>query len=143
MVFQQSMLMGGALALLTLLLGFAGSHFYIQLLSSDLQVQQQASAFLTAYLPGLALMFLSTAIAAALRAVGVVKPAMQVQLVTVLLNILLAPVLIAGWGTGYALGVMGARFGQHYLGVGRGFIVMALFFAQRPFGIADAEKLAL
>lgn len=107
-VFQQSMLMGGALALLTLLLGFAGSHFYIQLLSSDLQVQQQASAFLTAYLPGLALMFLSTAIAAALRAVGVVKPAMQVQLVTVLLNILLAPVLIAGWGTGYALGVMGA-----------------------------------
>ncbi len=107
-VFQQSMLMGGALALLTLLLGFAGSHFYIQLLSSDIQVQQQASAFLTAYLPGLALMFLSTAIAAALRAVGVVKPAMQVQLVTVLLNILLAPVLIAGWGTGYALGVMGA-----------------------------------
>lgn len=107
-VFQQTMLMGLALALLTLVLGFGLSDRYITLLSADAAVQQQATQFLLAYLPGLALMFVSTAIAAALRAVGVVKPAMQVQLVTVLLNILLAPVLIAGWGTGYALGVFGA-----------------------------------
>jgi putative MATE family efflux protein len=107
-VFQQAMLMGAALALLTLLLGFALSDSYMHLLTSDPAVQQQAQQFLFAYLPGLSLMFVSTAIAAALRAVGVVKPAMTVQLITVMLNILLAPVLIAGWGTGYALGVFGA-----------------------------------
>ncbi|MBY0418040.1 MAG: MATE family efflux transporter [Pararheinheimera sp.] len=107
-VFQQAMLMGAALALLTLVLGFALSDSYMHLLTSDPEVQQQAQQFLYAYLPGLALMFVSTAIAAALRAVGVVKPAMMVQLITVLLNIILAPVLIAGWGTGYALGVFGA-----------------------------------
>jgi len=37
-----------------------------------------------------------------------VKPAMVVQLLTVLLNLILAPVLISGWGTGWALGVAGA-----------------------------------
>jgi putative MATE family efflux protein len=107
-VFQQAMLMGMALALLTLALGFGLSDLYIQLLTADPAVQQHAQQFLQAYLPGLALMFVSTAIAAALRAVGIVKPAMQVQLITVLLNIVLAPVLIAGWGTGFALGVFGA-----------------------------------
>ncbi|MCT6698057.1 MATE family efflux transporter [Rheinheimera sp. 4Y26] len=107
-VFQQAMLMGAALALLTLVLGFGFSGVYMQLLSSDAAVQHHAGQFLLAYLPGLALMFVSTAIAAALRAVGIVKPAMQVQLISVLLNMLLAPVLIAGWGTGYPLGVLGA-----------------------------------
>lgn len=107
-VFQQAMLMGCSLALITLVLGFGLSGHYMQLLTADTAVQQQAQLFLAAYLPGLALMFVSTAIAAALRAVGVVKPTMQVQLITVLLNIVLAPVLIAGWGTGYPLGVLGA-----------------------------------
>ena len=107
-VFQQAMLMGMALALLTFVLGFGLSNLYIQLLSADPAVQQQAQQFLLAYLLGLALMFVSTAIAAALLAVGIVKPAMQVQLITVLLNILLAPVLIAGWGTGFPLGAFGA-----------------------------------
>lgn len=107
-VFQQAMLMGAALALLTLLLGFGLSEQYMHLLTTDPAVQQQAQQFLQSYLPGLALMFVATSIGAALRAVGVVKPAMMVQLITVVLNILLAPVFIAGWGTGYALGVFGA-----------------------------------
>jgi putative MATE family efflux protein len=138
-VFQQSMLMGAALALLTLLLGFAGSHYYIQLLSSDPKVQQQASAFLTAYLPGLALMFLSTAIAAALRAVGVVKPTMQVQLVTVLLNILLAPILIAGWGTGYPLGVMGAGLASS-ISVLVGVLLLWRYFLRSDHSVLQTPK---
>lgn len=138
-VFQQSMLMGAALAILTLILGFTGSHFYIQLLSSDLKVQQQADAFLTAYLPGLALMFLSTAIAAALRAVGIVKPAMQVQLLTVLLNIVLAPVLIAGWGTGYPLGVMGAGLASS-ISVLVGVIMLWRYFLQSDHSVLQTPK---
>src|SRR5262249_45522352 len=45
---------------------------------------------------------------AALRATGIVRPTMVVQILAVIFNIALAPVLIAGWGTGYALGVAGA-----------------------------------
>jgi putative MATE family efflux protein len=37
-----------------------------------------------------------------------VKPTMLVQSLTVGLNVILAPILIAGWGTGHPLGVMGA-----------------------------------
>jgi putative MATE family efflux protein len=45
---------------------------------------------------------------AGLRATGIVRPPMLVQALAVIINIALAPVLIAGWGTGHALGVAGA-----------------------------------
>ncbi len=138
-VFQQAMLMGAALALLTLLLGFALSDSYIHLLTSDPAVQQQAQQFLFAYLPGLSLMFVSTAIAAALRAVGVVKPAMTVQLITVMLNILLAPVLIAGWGTGYALGVFGAGLASS-ISVGVGVVLLWRYFLKSDHSVLQTPK---
>jgi len=44
----------------------------------------------------------------ALRGTGVVKPTMIVQMATVVINAILAPMLIAGWLTGKPLGVAGA-----------------------------------
>jgi putative MATE family efflux protein len=107
-VFRQSMLLAGFLTALTLLAGFLLQDFYLQTVSTDAAVREAGAEFLQWYLPGLALAFVSTAIGSALRAVGVVKPAMAVQLLTVLLNLILAPVLISGWGTGLGLGVAGA-----------------------------------
>lgn len=107
-VFRQSMLLAGFLTVLTLLAGFLLQDFYLQTVSTDAAVREAGAEFLQWYLPGLALAFVSTAIGSALRAVGVVKPAMAVQLLTVLLNLILAPMLISGWGTGLALGVAGA-----------------------------------
>ena len=138
-VFQQAMLMGAALALLTLVLGFALSDYYMHLLTSDPAVQQQAQQFLYAYLPGLSLMFVSTAIAAALRAVGVVKPAMMVQLITVLLNIVLAPVLIAGWGTGHALGVFGAGLASS-IAVVVGVVLLWRYFLKSDHSVLQTPK---
>lgn len=138
-VFQQAMLMGMALALLTLALGFGLSNLYIQLLTADPAVQQHAQQFLQAYLPGLALMFVSTAIAAALRAVGIVKPAMQVQLITVLLNIMLAPVLIAGWGTGFALGVFGAGLASS-LSVAVGVLLLWRYFQKSDHSVLQVPS---
>jgi putative MATE family efflux protein len=138
-VFQQAMLMGAALAMLTLVLGFALSDSYMHLLTADPEVQQQAQQFLYAYLPGLALMFVSTAIAAALRAVGVVKPTMMVQLITVLLNILLAPVLIAGWGTGYAMGVFGAGLASS-ISVAVGVGLLWLYFLKSDHSVLQTPK---
>lgn len=59
-------------------------------------------------MPALALQFASQVMGSALRATGIVRPTMLVQALAVAINIALAPVLIAGLGTGHALGVAGA-----------------------------------
>ena len=56
----------------------------------------------------LALQFGLASMGAALRGTGIAKPTMVVQMLSVVLNVVLAPVLIAGWGTGRPLGVLGA-----------------------------------
>jgi putative MATE family efflux protein len=56
----------------------------------------------------MALQFLMVAAGAALRAVGNFKAGMVVSTGSVLTNMVLAPFLIFGWGTGHAFGVAGA-----------------------------------
>ena len=69
-----------------------------------------AGADLPALVPARAwrLQFALVAMGSALRGTGIVKPTMIVQVLTVLLNAVLAPILIAGWLTGHPLGVAGA-----------------------------------
>jgi putative MATE family efflux protein len=62
-----------------------------------------------------------------LRGTGVVQPTMFVQMATVLLNAILAPVLIAGWLTGVPLGVAGAGLAST-LSVAAGTIMLAIYF---------------
>jgi putative MATE family efflux protein len=47
-------------------------------------------------------------VGAALRGAGVVKPTVIILMISVSLNLILAPVLIFGWGTGRPLGISGA-----------------------------------
>jgi putative MATE family efflux protein len=63
----------------------------------------------------------------ALRGTGIVKPTMIVQVLTVVLNTVLAPVLIAGWGTGKALGVAGAGLASS-VSVAAGVVLLAVYF---------------
>jgi putative MATE family efflux protein len=56
----------------------------------------------------MALQFAMVAMGAALRAAGNFKPGMVVSTATVIINMILAPFLIFGWGTGRPLGVAGA-----------------------------------
>ncbi len=86
-----------------------------------------ASTYLAWFLPGLALQFVFTVMISGLRGTGVVKPTMVVQIVTVLLNALLAPVLIAGWLTGEPLGVAGAGLAST-IAVAAGSLLLALYF---------------
>ena len=60
------------------------------------------------FAPGLGLQFAMIAMFATLRGTGIVKPTMILQIVSVLVNVVLAPVLIAGWGTGKPMGPAGA-----------------------------------
>ena len=108
LVFNQSMLLALVCAALTLVFGLLFRDLYMSGLTSDPAARAQGVLFMTWFVPSMALQFPMMAMASALRATGIVKPGMMVQMVTVLLNTILAPVLIAGWGTGVALGVLGA-----------------------------------
>jgi putative MATE family efflux protein len=107
-LFRQSLLLGAVGSLLILLLGYGLARPFMQLLAGEAHVAQLGTTYLYWFLPGLALQCVLTAIGSALRGNGVAQPAMVVQLVTVLLNMVLAPALITGWGSGHALGVAGA-----------------------------------
>jgi putative MATE family efflux protein len=75
----------------------------------------------------MALQFPMVAMSSALRGTGIVKPTMIVQMATVLLNVVLAPVLIAGWGTGSALGVAGAGLAST-IAVAAGVLLLLVYF---------------
>jgi len=132
-LFNQSMLMGLAGMLVTLIAGFLLAPWYLQTVGADAQTQEAGLAYLYWYIPGLALQFILNALGAGLRGVGIVKPAMMVQLLTVLVNIVLAPVLIAGWGISIfglqGMGVAGAGLAST-LAILVGVIVTAMYFAR-------------
>ncbi len=80
-------------------------------------------------MPGLALQFALVGMGAALRGTGIVKPTMIVQSLTLILNTILAPVLIAGWGTGHPLGVKGAALASS-ISISVGAILLLIYFAR-------------
>jgi putative MATE family efflux protein len=65
--------------------------------------------------------------ASALRGTGVAKPAMVVQIITVLLNTALTPVLITGWGSGHPMGVAGAGLASS-IAVASGVLLLWLYY---------------
>lgn len=106
--FEQAISMALAAGAATLLVGYSVGEVAVTALSADAETAAFGRAYLFGFLPSLALMFPIASIGSALQASGVVGPPMAIQCVTVLLNVLLAPVLIAGWGTGHPLGTGGA-----------------------------------
>lgn len=107
-VYRQSMLLSVGLSVLTLAAGYGFGGAAIRAIAADPGTAEQGIAYLYGFLPALALMFPTGALSSALRAAGVVRPTMMVQSGSVVLNAVLAPVLIAGWGTGQPLGAFGA-----------------------------------
>jgi len=107
LVFNQSMVLAGLCAAITLICGYTLGDAYMSTIAAG-DAQSEGVTFLYWFLPGMAMQFALMGMGSALRATGIVKPTMVVQVLTIILNIILAPVLIAGWGPGPALGVMGA-----------------------------------
>ena len=108
LVFNQSTSLAVASAAITLVFGYGLAGVYLGTVSADPATREAGLQYLYYYLPGLALQFALISMSSALRGSGVVKPGMIVQIVSVMINAVLAPVLIAGWGTGRPLGVAGA-----------------------------------
>ncbi len=127
LVFNQSLLMAAGCAVFTIVGGYALSGPYMGAVGADAATAAAGSSYLYWFLPGMALQFALVAMGSALRGTGIVKPTMIVQMVTVLLNVVLAPVLIAGWGTGRPRGVAGAGLAST-LSVTFGVVILYLYF---------------
>jgi putative MATE family efflux protein len=127
LVFNQSVLFAVACALATLLGGYLLAGAYVASIAADAATQREGVTYLHWFLPGLALGFAQVVMGSALRGTGIVKPTMLIQALTVLLNTLLAPILIAGWGTGYAMGVAGAGLASS-VSIVIGIVLLGLYF---------------
>jgi len=129
LVFNQSLLIASLCAAVTVVGGFLSIGPYMRTLGADAATTAAGIDYLSWYLPGLALQFAVISMGSALRGTGIAKPTMLVQMLTVVLNAILAPVLIAGWGTGKPLGVAGAGLATT-ISIAFGVVLLALYFAR-------------
>jgi putative MATE family efflux protein len=127
LVFNQSLGLSAACTLLTLVAGSVLARSYLGLIAADDVVIEAGTTYLLWFMPALALQFVALVMGSALRGTGIVRPTVIVQASTVILNMLLAPVLITGWGTGLALGVAGAGLAST-IAVAIGVTMMWVYF---------------
>ena len=108
LVFNQALCLSAACGLSTLVAGWILARPYMRSVAVDDATIEAGTTYLIWFMPALSLQFALLVMASALRGTGIVRPTMIVQTLALAVNIMLAPVLIVGWGTGYALGVAGA-----------------------------------
>jgi putative MATE family efflux protein len=127
LVFNQSLALAASCAVITMTLGFFAGPYYVSTLGASAATVAAGIQYLHWFLPSLALQFAVVSMGSALRGTGIVRPTMIVQVLTVVLNAILAPVLIAGWGTGHPMGVAGAGLASS-ISLAVGVVMLALYF---------------
>ena len=113
LVFNQAVALSVLFGLLTLVATAALSRLYMRSVAADEATIEAGTIYLLWLMPALALEFVMQVIASALRATGIVRPAMLV--------------LISGWGTGYALGAAGAGMATS-IAVAIGTLMLLVYF---------------
>jgi putative MATE family efflux protein len=124
---NQAQGLGIACGLLFFILAMAFCGQYAATMGADVRTQVLADEYLRWFIPAMALQFPMVAMSAALRGTGNFKPGMVVQTSTVIINIVVAPLLIFGIGTGRPLGVAGAAIAS-LLALVIGTAWLALYF---------------
>ena len=127
LLFNQSQVLSLVVGGVFFLLAMATRRVYAEAMSADATTLQLADEYLLWFIPALALQFGLIAMGSALRGTGNFRPGMVVQTATVILNIVLAPVLIFGWGTGIELGVAGAALST-LIAIAIGVVWMVVYF---------------
>jgi putative MATE family efflux protein len=130
LVFTQSLVLTTLSAVVFFIVAMSARHFYTDSLSASSETARLAGDYLAWFVPAMALQFGVVSMGAALRGTGNFKPGMIVQSLTVVLNIVLAPILIFGWGTGRPLGVGGAALAT-FISVIVGTIWLTLYFVPK------------
>lgn len=139
-VFNQALVLSAAGCAALLLLGYATIGPYMDTISASQATVHFGVTYMYWFLPSLALQFPLATMSSALRGIGVVRPAVSVQLFSVLLNALLAPVLIAGRLTGYKMGVAGAGLASS-LSVAAALVALWLYFRRSENDLAVSRLL--
>ena len=129
LVFNQSVLLSAILGMLMLAWGFLAGGAYVRWVAADDAAASAGAAYLYWYTPGLALQFALVAMGSALRGTGIVRPTMVVQMLTVMMNTVLAPILISGWLTHHPFGTAGAGLASS-ISVAFGVVCLWLYFVR-------------
>ena len=108
LVFNQSWVMSIWIALTLGIFGFLSIDGYANSVSADARTAVLAKTYLHWFLPALMLQFPLVSMGSALRATGIVQAPTLIGMISVALNIVLAPFLIFGIGPWPTMGVKGA-----------------------------------
>src|SRR4029077_6604381 len=130
LVFNQSFIMSILIAFGLGVVGFILRPAYCDWLSAEAETAQLAKAYLLWFLPALLLQFPLVALSSALRATGIIKPAVGFQVLSVFLNIVLAPLLIFGIGPWPKLGVTGAALAT-FISILIADVLMIIYFEKK------------
>jgi putative MATE family efflux protein len=128
-LFNQALVLSHVVGLVFGVTAFALRHAYSSWLSADAATAEQSARYLDWFVPALCLQFVLVAMGAALRGMGDLKIPTLIQIATVLLNIVLAPILMFGWGTGVELGVRGASLAS-FIAILLGCFAFTAYFAR-------------
>ena len=130
LIFNQSFAMS-----IVVMTGLAGAGFllknaYCDSLSADATTATLAKTYLNWFLPAMLLQFPLVTMGSALRATGIMKPTVALQVLSVVLNIVLAPLLIFGIGPLPRMGVAGAALAT-FIAILIADVLMFMYFERK------------
>lgn len=113
----------------TLIAGLALRTRYTAAVGADADTATMANEY-SRDIPAMALQFVMVAMGSALRGLGQFKPGMIVSTSTVVLDMVMAPFLMFGWGTGHPMGVAGAAVAT-FISIVIGVLWLTTYFVQK------------
>ena len=130
LVFNQSWIMSILVAVALGCFGFLLRDAYCNSISADAATAALAKSYLLWFLPALLLQFPLVALGSALRANGIIKPTVGLQVLSVVINMVLAPLLIFGVGPFPRMGVTGAALAS-FVAILIADILMIVYFEKK------------
>src|SRR5688572_11517502 len=130
LLFNQSQVLAMVTGVMFLIVGLALRSKYSAAMGADAATARLSDEYLAWFIPAMALQFALVAMGAALRATGNFKPGMVVSTATVIINMLLAPILIFGWGPVPPFGVAGAAVAS-LIAIVIGIVWLSMYFVKK------------
>lgn len=128
--FNQSLVLALVVGVVFGSIAFFIRHRYSVSLSADAPTAALSEQYLLWFIPSLILQFPLVSLGSALRATGIIQPAVGIQVLSVVLNIILAPLFIFGIGPWSRMGVTGAALAT-FIAILVGNVLTILYFVRK------------